>query len=147
MKFSAEITGVPEVMLALRNLAETVPDKARKTMHRNADKIVELARLQAPVDKHNLEDSIHKEIGYDDARRLQIDIIAGGEVNGVNVEDYVALIHENYSSMKPGPGTVAKMTSNPGVLIGEKFLTRAYDKYEAKLNADMIQDVLKDVKL
>jgi hypothetical protein len=143
----SRVTGVDEVILQLRNLAETVPDKARKTLHRGADEIVKLAKLQAPVDKHNLEDSIHKEVKYEDNRRLAIDVVAGGEVNGVDVDQYAAMIHEHYSSMKPGKNTIAKMAANPGVIVGEKFLERAYEKIEEKLNKDMIFDVSKDVKL
>jgi len=140
-----KVTGVDEVILQLRNIAEKVPDHARRTMHNVSDKIVELAQLQAPVDKHNLEQSIHKEVFTEDNRRLAIDIKAGGEVNGVNVDEYAVQIHENYSDMKPGKGTLAKMAANPGVQIGEKFLERAYDKYEDKLEKMMIADISKDV--
>jgi hypothetical protein len=141
MSSGVAVIGAEEVMLALRNLAKVVPDHARRTMHNVADKIVDLAKQQAPVDLHNLEDSIHKEVSYNDQRRLQIDIIAGGVVNGVDVGEYVTRIHEDYSSMNPGKGTIAKRAANPGVHVGEKFLERAYDFYERKLNKMMIEAV------
>ncbi|SER25931.1 Bacteriophage HK97-gp10, putative tail-component [Faunimonas pinastri] len=136
--------GFDQLVIALRHAGERVEDKARKTMRRGADKIVKTAQLYAPVDKHNLEDSIHKEIGYERRGRLKIDIVMGGEVNGVNVDRYALLVHENYSSLKPGAGTIAKRMANPGVYIGEKFLERAMADSEAKLKNAMISAVAEE---
>jgi hypothetical protein len=140
---------VSSVMLQLRNIAEKVPDKARKTMHRAADRIVKEAKLNAPVDDGELEDSIRKEIEYERRGRLKIDIVMGGWVRGVNVDRYAVIIHENYEGMlKHGPGknTLAKMAANPGRFIGSKFLTRAGDKEKDKLMGDMIVAVQRGIK-
>lgn len=139
-----KVSGIEQLLARLRNTADKVPETARKTMHRGADRIVELARLQSPVDLHNLEESIRKEVAYEDGRRgrLRIDIAVGGIVNGVNVDQYAVKVHEAYeisvAPNGPGPGTLAKMRANPGVIIGSKFLERALEKERAKLTRDMI---------
>lgn len=138
---SLNAEGIEAVILRLRNLAQTVPDNARKVMHRGADRIVKEAKLNVPVDTHNLEESIRKEVDYGFRGRLKIDITCGGEVNGVNVDQYAVIVHENYEGMLkhgPGPGTLAKMAANPGRIIGSKFLERALEAERDKLNRAMI---------
>ena len=130
--------GDAAVKLMLRNVAERVPDRARKTMHKYADLIVADAKLFVPVDTHNLEESIHKVVSYGFRGRLQIDIEAGGFINGVDVDEYALMIHENYEALHPGAGTAAKRLANPGVYIGSKYLERAYEKHIDALRADMI---------
>jgi hypothetical protein len=138
MKFKSKILGFEEVSIGLRHMADKVADASRKQMHRTADKIVKEAQLNAPVDLHNLEQSIHKDISYGERGRLKITVVAGGVVNGVNVDQYAALIHENYESMQPGAGTIAKRAANPGRYIGEKFLERAADDQRGKLEKAVI---------
>ena len=138
MRVKTKITGFEEISIGLRHIAEKVQDGARKKMHRGADKIVKEARLNAPFDTGALEKSIHKEISYETRGRLRITIVAGGEVDGVDVDAYVVMIHENYNNMRPGKGTLAKMAANPGRLIGYHFLTRAYDDQGNKLQKAMI---------
>lgn len=146
MKMKMGISGVDQLVAQLRNMAVKVPETARKTMHRGADKIVEEAKLNAPVDKHNLEASIKKEVSYGDHGRLQIDIVVGGVVNGVDVDQYAMLVHENYESMTPGPGTIAKQKANPWRLVGGRFLERAVQKYREKLARDVILAVIQGIK-
>lgn len=141
MKAAMRVQGAGLLVTQLRHAGERVLDKARKTMHREADKIVKEAQLNAPVDKHNLEQSIRKEVSYGVRGRLQIDIVAGGMVNGVDVDLYVMEIHENYASMGVGPGTAAKRAANPGRYVGEKFLERAVRDRKGKLNAAVISAV------
>lgn len=135
------VTGAGAVIFELRHTAERVADRARSMMKRAADRVVKNAKLNAPVDTHNLEESIHIEKSYSDTGRLQIDIAAGGEVNGVNVDQYAAIIHENYESMNPGPGTIAKRTATPGHYVGGKFLERALTDEESRLSEAMISTV------
>jgi ASC-1-like (ASCH) protein len=141
MQFKGKITGLEEIAVGLRHAADRVKDSARKQMHRSADKIVREAKLNTPVDRHNLEESIRKEVSYGDRRRLQITVIAGGEVNGVNVDQYAALIHEHYESMKPGKGTIAKRAKYPDRYIGSKFLERAERDNRQRLLDSMIETV------
>lgn len=136
-----KVTGAEDLKIALRNMSARLSDRARKVMRRNAVIIVSEAKLNTPVDTHALEDSIHMETSYGFRGRLQIDIVCGGLVDGVNVDEYAMLIHENYGSMKPGPGTIAKRQANPGRYIGEKFLERAYEAQRAQLETEMIEAV------
>jgi HK97 gp10 family phage protein len=138
MRVRSKITGFEEISIGLRHIADKVKDGARKQMHRSADKIVKEAQLNAPFDTGALEKSIHKEISYETRGRLRITIVAGGEVDGVDVDAYVVMIHEHYDEMRPGEGTRLKMQANPGRLIGDHFLTRAYDAQENKLQKAMI---------
>jgi hypothetical protein len=137
-----QISGVAKVVTMLRNVAQKVPDHARRTMHNGADEIVERAKLFCPRDTGALEDSIHKEVGYGARRRLEIDVVAGQGL------DYAEMIHENYEGLPntPGKNTVEKMAENPGVLIGSKFLTRAADEQAPKLERMMIEAVTEVVE-
>jgi hypothetical protein len=136
-----KITGLEEFRIGLRYASEKVKDASRKQMHRSADKIVREAQLNAPVDKHNIEESIHKEITYGLRGRLKIDIVAGGIVNGVNVDQYIALMHENYESYKPGKATLEKRAANPGRYIGSGFLSRAVEENKPRLIESLIDTV------
>ena len=133
------VTGIEEVYAALRNEAERVSATARKTMHRGADQIVKEARLNAPVDSGDLEDSIHKEAGYGERGRLQIDIVMD--------VDYGTEMHENYESYKPGKGTIAKREANPGRYVGGKFITRAVEAVSPRLIKDLIGAVIRKITL
>lgn len=126
---TCKVSGIEAVQAELRQIAEKVPENGRKQMHRMADRIVKQAKLNAPVDKHNLEEAIHKEVTYDGTQggRLQIDVVAGGMVGDVNVDDYAAEMHEHYPENNPGPGTQAKREALPGVHVGGGYLQRAVD--------------------
>ena len=130
LKFSGE----GKVIADLRNIGETVERNARKVMHARANVIVKEAKLNAPEDTHALEDSIRKEVDYEYRGRLHISVVMGGSVDGVNVDAYAYEVHEHYSAMGVGPGTMAKRIANPGRLVGEKFLTRAAEGQQEALN-------------
>jgi HK97 gp10 family phage protein len=139
-----KVTGVSETVLSLRNIGERVAENARKTMHRAADKIVERARLMAPVDEGNLEEAIQKDIKYEGKRnRLAIDIVIMDTVNGVNVADYATYMHEG--SYNLGPLSQAKQAST-GVTVGPGFITRAGEEQKIKLEAAMIGAVNEGTK-
>jgi HK97 gp10 family phage protein len=141
-----KVTGLDELLVKFEHAAQKVPDNARKVMHREAAKVVKKAQLYAPVDKHNLEKAIHIEKSYGTRGRLSISIVVGGVVDGVNVDQYAALIHENYESMKPGAETIAKRDANPGVDIGRKFLERAAAESKKRLESALIKSVMSDMK-
>lgn len=143
MDVRIKASGINDLVGELRHAADRVSDTARKTMHREADKIVKLAKQMTPVDKHNLEESIKKVVSYGDRGRLQIDIEVGGTIRGVNVDKYAVIIHENYDEMNPGPETMKKQQANPQVIVGRKFLERAMTAHEDKLTNAMISETLK----
>jgi hypothetical protein len=140
------VEGLDQLLITLQHGGEKVKDNARKVMKREADKIQERAVLYAPVDNGQLERSIHLEKGYEDNGRLMIAVVAGGIVDGINVDAYAALIHENYESMKPGPNTIAKRDANPGVYVGGKFLDRAAKDSAEKLEKAIIKVVTDDLR-
>jgi hypothetical protein len=140
------VEGLDQLLITLQHGGEKVKDNARKVMKREADKIQERAVLYAPVDDGQLERSIHLEKGYEDNGRLMIAVVAGGIVDGINVDAYAALIHENYESMKPGPNTIAKRDANPGVYVGGKFLDRAAKDSAEKLEKAIIKVVTDDLR-
>ena len=149
MKMGAKVTGIDELRVELRYKAKKVPDNARKVMHRGADQIAKEAKLNAPVDDGELEDSIHIEKGYEESGRLMVVVAAGGVVRGVDVDRYATLVHENYEGMLkhgPGPNTLAKMRANPGRKIGSKFLERARRDVEPKLKKAMIKSVTEEME-
>lgn len=146
MDADMKVSGLDELFVKLVHGATKVKDNARKVMHRQGDAIQKRAVLYAPVDEGFLEKSIHVEKGYEDNGRLVIAIVAGGIVEGKNVDAYAALIHENYESMKPGPNTIAKRAANPGVYIGGKFLDRAANDSKEKLEKALIKAVTDDLR-
>lgn len=146
MDVKFRVTGYNEVMARLKYITKTVPESARKSMHRAADRIVKQAKINAPRDKANLEESIRKEVKYGYQGRLNIQIVMGGVVNGVNVDEYAVEVHENYDDAHPGPTTEYKRTLYPGEYIGGKFLERAIDKYAPSLPDTIKADVERTIK-
>ena len=152
MKASIQVTGGPAVQGRLRHIGERVVDSARKMMHSSADKIVAQAKINAPVEKYRLEESIRKEVSYGHRGRLQIDIVVGGTIDGVNVDQYAAIIHERYEDIisddptdKNGytrrEATKIKQRAHPESYVGGKFLDRAADPYKEKLRARMAEAI------
>lgn len=148
MKPSIRVQGMDRVRLSLRNIAERVPDGARKQMHRSAEEILRVAKIQVPVDTYNLENAIKILASYGFRGRLQIEVgvePSGDEVNRdgkpINVNDYAAIIHENYEQYEPGERTERKRARYPGYYIGSGYLTRAAENEEPKLEKQMIQTI------
>lgn len=148
MKAKVKVHGMDRVKVSLQNIAAKVTAGARKQMRQSADEIVRVARIQVPVDTYNLEKAIKvvEEIGS--RRRTEIVIgvqPSGDEVNRdgkpIDVNDYAAIIHENYEQYEPGRRTVKKRAEYPGYYIGSGFLTRAAEAEEPKLEKQMIKTV------
>jgi hypothetical protein len=147
MKIKMQAKGFDQLFLQLSHAADRVKDGARKQLHRAGNAVEREARLNAPVDEHNLEQSIKKQIDYGFRGRLQIQVVMGGFVNGVNVDEYAVEIHENYESRSPGPGTIAKREANPGRYVGGKFLERALEENRDKIERGMFTAVMKEWRL
>ncbi len=142
MNIDIKVTGIKDNILRLRNIGTRVHENARKTMHASADRIVELARKMAPVDKGNLEAAIQKQVGYEGPRgRLAIDIVIMPEANGVHVADYATFMHEGHYQL--GPKSEEKQ-AREGVVVGPGFLTRAAEPEQKKLNDRLIAVVSKE---
>jgi hypothetical protein len=146
MMGSVKVTGIGTVQTQLRNIARKVPEESRKVLVRKAEQIVALAKIMVPEDTGALMESIRIERGYErPGGRLYINVVVANKVitleNGreIDLNQYALIIHETYSSMKPGKTTIAKQRSNPSVIVGEKFLTRAADRIGPTINPDMYQ--------
>lgn len=149
MDVRLKITGYNELQARLQYLTGKVPENARKAMHRMADAVVKQAKINAPRDRGNLEESIRKEVQYGYQGRLSIVIVMGGMVGGVDVDEYAIQVHENYDDAHPGPTTEYKRTLYPGEFIGSKFLERAIKKYEPKFETTIraeIERTINDAK-
>lgn len=125
-----------KVVVELHSIGERVVENARKTMHSSAARIVTEAKLNAPIEDGELRESIHIEKDYGERGRLEITVAAGGVVNGVNVDDYVTAMHEG--SYNLGPRSIQEQEADPSHIIGPKFLERAADTEEQKLESRMI---------
>lgn len=149
MKVGINIAGAGAVIAQLRYAAKAVPDNGRKVMSRSAEKIVKLAQLLVPEDTAALRDSIRIERTYGTNNRLSINVVAGNKIitleNGrtIDLNTYALIVHENYSQMKPGARTQEKQAANPGVQIGEGFLTRAAEMQVPQATKDMEQSIFK----
>lgn len=144
---SMKIFNAGTVITELRHDAERVVDTARGSMRRAAARIVKEAKLNTPVDKFNLEESIHIERSTEEGSgRLQLDVVAGGVVHGVNVDEYALGVHENYDEEHPGEGTIEKRAANPGRHVGGHFLSRAAEAEEIGLAQRMISDITKVIE-
>jgi hypothetical protein len=153
--FSINEASWHRVEVGLKNIAARVPDNARKTMRRTAERIVRKAKMYVPEDTGALMESIRLEVGYGPRGRLEIRVVVGGEgeimVNGrtINVDQYAAIIHEHYESMLvngPGDRTEEKMALYGRDKVGSRFLTRAYDEERTLLDRDMIEGVKQIIK-
>lgn len=143
MNITMKVTGVQAAVLRLRNIEKRVHENARKTMHRAADRIVATAKKMAPVDEHNLEDAIVKQVGYEgDRRRLAIDVVVLPSVNGVRVEDYAAYMHNGEYNL--GEKSQAKQAGQNEV-VGPGFIDRAADREQERLRRVMVAAVEEEV--
>lgn len=136
MKISMYSVNNEKVVVELHSLGERVVENARKTMHASARRIVKEAQLNAPVDQHNLEKSIHIEKSYGERGRLEITVVAGGTVDGRDVDEYATIMHESIYAL--GPKSQEKQNAHPERIIGPKFLERAADKEEETLRSKMV---------
>ncbi|MFA9261787.1 MAG: HK97 gp10 family phage protein [Undibacterium sp.] len=147
MKIKINVRGDKNLIAQLKNDTAIVLDASSKFMKRAAERIAKEAAMNAPVDLHNLEKSIHvvKSIG-ENSRRLAIRVIAGGVVNGVNVDEYATKVHENYDDENPGPGTASKRAANPGRHIGSKFLENAVKSEREGIEQRALLAVVEELK-
>lgn len=144
MRVNINVKNADKVVSRLRQIGEKVVKGARYRMYKASERIMEEAKINVPRDKYRLEDAIHIEKGYGYRGRLQLDVVVSGTIDGVNVEQYAAIIHENYEDIispdntsvhkRTGyvqelrQGTREKQAQYPDHYIGGKFLERAAEK-------------------
>lgn len=152
MKAAMRVMNADRVAVELRHIGERVVSTARGAMHRSGERILANAKLNAPVDKFNLEEAIQIVSSRGVRGRLQIDIDVVDSIHGVNVAQYALIIHENYESIATSDapdareGTKQKQAANPGRYVGGKFLERAADEERRKLQPHLVEAVTKAIQ-
>lgn len=140
-----KVFGVNTVATRLENQHKKTNPKALAAMREGAKEIADLAKKQAPVDQHNLENAIitqEDRLGFNNRVRISIFVDEGRGVAGrpgKKIGDYARRMHEGV--YKLGDKSRAKQDSNPSVRVGRKFLTRAIDELEKKIIKSVMQAV------
>jgi len=120
----------------VRQTCKVAKSEVLRAMRKESKIILEIAQMNAPVDLHNLEDAIKMEEIKVGRERTFIEISVGGFVNGRNVDEYAAIMHEG--SYNLGPISARKALSL-NRMVGRKFLERALEEHEQTLIAKSIQ--------
>jgi hypothetical protein len=98
----------------------------KEAVEAGAKLIEEEAKINAPVDTHNLESAIHISERRTRSGNYAVDIECSGiGDDGRDVAEYAMEIHEHYQSYHPGEGTLEKRAEYPDHYVGEKFMERA----------------------
>lgn len=143
---SVVLTGFEELVASLQNTAERSSRGAREELVKGAYKIKNLAELYAPVDKGNLEKAIKvgEEIGVNRRKAYFVfvdETLPAGD--GKTVGDYATEMHEG--TYKLGKDSEKKQQSNPGIVVGRKYLERAMldldDEIKAAVESKVNQGV------
>jgi hypothetical protein len=129
------------VLAQLNKLKESIPKMASEALEEGGNAVAQRSRELAPVDLGNLEaahtvDTKHK------GHKVIVTISVGGHVDGIDVDDYVAEMHEG--SYELGPRSQAKDNAT-GQPVGSKFLERAVDENKDDIEATVREAVLKAV--
>lgn len=133
-------SGFNELTATLENIAERSSRGGREELLKGAESIKELAKVYAPRDLMNLENSIKRgELSGLFGRKAYTAYVdesmsAGGKKK---VGDYADIIHELYHNFQPGEETLKKMRDNPGVHIGGKYLERALDDLKPSIEENV----------
>lgn len=122
-----KVTNLSEVTTMFNLMDKVVPEAAREVLKQGAEKIKDTARAFAPVDEGRLEKAIHILPYQGNQFMLRIVIDVSGVVDGRDVSEYAAIVHE-YPWSKRGPLTRVK-----GPRAGPKYMVRAVEEHRAKL--------------
>lgn len=162
MSDEIKVTGLDKVVVQLRRVHHTVMRRVKATMQEAAGNMKEMAKDFAPVDKYRLEESIDVRPGRDERRYTQWTMTMGGVIDGVDVDQYATLMHENYEDIiSPEPvdeygrvrreGSIekdkrvrAKYRGDPRAFVGGKFLERAADITRERIDKRVL-DVVTEV--
>lgn len=132
-----KMSGFDELQGLFRRVERKAIRAATAELHHQGELIKDASQALAPVDKANLEES-HAVETERQPNAATTTISVGGTVNGVNVDDYLDLIH--YGSYNLGPKSAEK-ASTTGQPVGPEFLKRGFDKQEPEI-ADAIGDAI-----
>lgn len=117
-----------EVVLALQYVDKEVNHETRKAFMEAAELVKKTTVEYAPIDEGNLEESVRiVRFGGNNQYRMRLTIAVGGMMNGRNVSEYAAYVHEYTWDMR-GPLTKAK-----GPKAGPRYLFRAMRDQEKEV--------------
>lgn len=131
-----KVTGIDATARRLESQGGRTNKTAIQEMMTGAELIQELAKLKAPVDKHNLEDAIRMSANIANPLNAHIEVYVD-ENMGVagrpdkKVGDYATRMHEGF--YKLGKKSAAKQSANPSIKVGRKFLEDAAEELEKEI--------------
>lgn len=140
--------GAAEVSAAFARVSDLTGPSALRHMRQVSKLIMEQSQKNCPRDfkgphgRHSmpgleLERAHHIEEEYGDMRRIESSIEVGGDVDGVNVDDYAEIMEQG--SYNLGPASIQKMAEN-GCEVGEKYLERAVIQYDVEFD-NILEDL------
>lgn len=135
-----KITNLTEVVTMFKLVDKNVNQKTRDVMHAGAERIKQMAIVNAPIDEGNLEKAIKVKPSQGNQYSLKIVIAVEGIVGGRNVEEYAAIVHE-YTWDKRGPLTRAK-----GPKAGPRYLFRAVRDGKQQLMRELAEATNKGIQ-
>lgn len=144
-----------ELAASFYRSGQMVGKRALRHMRASAKMIKDESIANAPVDykgvrksdppRHELERAHHIEEKYGDEGRLEATVWVGGDVDGVNVDDYALWIHEGYYQL--GKASIAKAAAN-GHEVGPGYLHRALAEFENEYQGvwdEFLDEVIGDI--
>ena len=149
-----KLEGLEQAIHRLANIGKRSSKGARRALEDGARDIAQLAALQAPRESGALERAIDygadKSSGINRRDRFVVfirqDLI--NPKSGKPVGDYADLVHEGLhdSVNGPGPGTILKQESLPGIEVGPFFMERAAEELEPRIRKEVERQVKKAIR-
>lgn len=140
------VSGVDALIAQLSQIGKKADRGIADELRKGAEEIAELAKVYAPVDEGNLEESIKTDEDRSGVNgRIQTYVYVDGSVtndDGVRVEDYAEKMHEGVYT--PGPLSQAK-AQRTGEIVGRKYLERAVDKLRPQIVRRVAQRLKRDI--
>jgi len=139
-----KVTGISTTALKLQSQAGRTNKAALQEMIAGGQLVHELAVMQAPVDDGNLEEAIKLEIDAANPLRASISIYVDEDMSvpgrpGKTVGDYALRMHEGDYQL--GSISQLKQDSNPGVIVGRKYIQRAIEELQQDIETAMQEAV------
>jgi hypothetical protein len=140
-----KIEGLDETSAAIKRMGERTHDGALEAVRRGADRIVEEARLNAPVDKGDLESAIEiLSDGFRGGRRKEV--IVGVNPSKLDLQSrdgfrYDIFTHEFLDTLGDESKAKASRVGGFGGIegrVGDKYLSRAFN--------DVVPEIEQEVK-
>lgn len=119
-----KVRGLERTVSELRQTGDYTTRASRRQIRIEAERIRQRAEENAPVLTGALESSLVAEAHRDDRNRLRMTVTFSARSADTGF-DYGVYMHEGFYNL--GPASLEKQASNPGRVVGRKFLERAYE--------------------